>query len=102
VPACPYIGLAPSLANVYQVNIPVPSSASAGLNPFEITGPDSDNIQVAIPVGSSVASSLDVPAVAPQAVRRHSVKRYAPKSAPCFAGGLKGCSAAGSGGVSQQ
>ncbi len=56
---CPFVGLAPYLANVYQVNIPIPSTATAGANTLEFIGPDSDNFQVSVPVGSGVASASD-------------------------------------------
>jgi uncharacterized protein (TIGR03437 family) len=56
---CQFIGLAPYLASVYQVNIPIPSSAAAGSTTLELLGPDSDDYQVAIPVGSGSVSASD-------------------------------------------
>jgi uncharacterized protein (TIGR03437 family) len=69
--ACPFVGLAPGLANVYQFNIPIPSTATAGANTLEITGPDSDNVQVAIPIGNGLGSTSDRPAESGEAVRAH-------------------------------
>jgi uncharacterized protein (TIGR03437 family) len=74
---CPYVGLAPYLANVYQFNIPIPAAATAGQNLLEFLGPDSDNVQVSIPVGSGTSTASDQPAPTPEAKLRgqaHGVK----------------------------
>jgi uncharacterized protein (TIGR03437 family) len=81
---CPYVGLAPYEANVYQFNIPIPSTAVSGSNSIEITGPDSDNLQVSIPVGSG---SVSVSALdrTPAALHPHGVKPTAKaRSLPCL------------------
>jgi len=85
---CPYVGLAPYLANVYQYNIPIPSTATSGDNSLEIIGPDSDNFQVTIPVGSGVAT-LDKHAPEPQDVRARPSRKARPAlvkpvPVPCF------------------
>jgi uncharacterized protein (TIGR03437 family) len=86
---CPFVGLAPYLADVYQVNIPIPSGATSGLNSVEITGPDSDTFQVNIPIGTGTASTSDRLGSAPDAVTprlpRHSRPMQAkPRVMPCF------------------
>jgi uncharacterized protein (TIGR03437 family) len=61
-----YSGLAPQLAGLYQINVTVPSGITAGDNPLEILGPDSDAAEALIPVGSATAgsaSSASQPAV---------------------------------------
>jgi uncharacterized protein (TIGR03437 family) len=67
---CPFVGLAPYLANVYQFNIPIPATAVSGANTLEFLGPDSDNVQASIPVGSGVASASDRPGESGAAVAR--------------------------------
>ena len=52
-----YSGLAPQLAGLYQINVTVPSGVTAGDNPLEIWGPDSDATEALIPVGSATAGS---------------------------------------------
>jgi uncharacterized protein (TIGR03437 family) len=87
---CPFIGLAPYLANVYQVNIPIPSTATAGQTSVEILGPDSDNLQMSIPVGSGSVSTSDR---LPQAVRPHGARpSNQMRTRPCLLGD-KSCSA---------
>jgi len=82
---CPYVGLAPYLANVYQFNIPIPSTATSGDNSLEILGPDSDNFQVIIPVGSG-AVALDKPGPEPQDVRARPSRKLRPALAKPFPG----------------
>ena len=52
-----YAGLAPYLAGLYQVNLTVPTTVTAGDNTIEILGPDSDNFQVLIPIGTGTTTS---------------------------------------------
>jgi uncharacterized protein (TIGR03437 family) len=79
---CPFVGLAPYLANVYQFNIPIPSTAVSGANSVEVVGPDSDDLQVSIPVGSGVASSSDRPGESGAAVARARAHRVKPSILP--------------------
>jgi uncharacterized protein (TIGR03437 family) len=52
-----YAGLAPYLIGLYQVNVTIPTTATAGDNYLEIFGPDSDNLQALIPVGSGATGA---------------------------------------------
>src|SRR5665213_13869 len=89
---CPFVGLAPGTADVYQVNIPIPSAATSGNNSLEIFGPDSDNFQVSIPVGNGTTSASDVPGLQPD-VRSMRPRRFLkpdptkPRTAPCLMNG---------------
>ncbi len=58
-----YAGLAPYLAGLYQINLTVPTTVTAGDNTVEILGPDSDNFQALIPIGtgSTTSSARTVP-----------------------------------------
>ncbi len=89
--ACPFVGLAPYLANVYQFNIPIPSTATAGLNSVEITGPDSDNYQVSMPIGNGLSNTSDrlgasSDEVKGQPTRRLRPAQLKPRVLPCFVG----------------
>jgi hypothetical protein len=71
------------------MNITVPATATSGDNAIEIIGPDSDNFQATIPVGTASASASDRPAVSPDSVvRRVRARRvnpnFAPHALPCF------------------
>lgn len=82
---CPFVGLAPGLANVYQFNIPIPSGTTSGSKSVEIIGPDSDTYQVLIPIGSGVGSTSDRTGPEPQAVRPRPVRQSVkPRVMPCF------------------
>jgi uncharacterized protein (TIGR03437 family) len=76
--------LAPYLTGLYQVNITIPTTATAGDNAFEILGPDSDTVEATIPVGGATAA--DRAAVKPQAHKRpkRSSAPFVPSPAPCF------------------
>jgi len=52
-----YAGLAPYLAGVYQINLTIPTTATAGENVIEIFGPDSDNFQSTISIGNGATNS---------------------------------------------
>ena len=52
-----YAGLAPYLAGLYQINLTVPTTVTAGDNNVEILGPDSDDFQVLIPIGTGSTTS---------------------------------------------
>jgi uncharacterized protein (TIGR03437 family) len=77
--------LAPYLTGLYQVNITIPTTATAGDNIFEILGPDSDTAEATIPVGEGIVASAR-PAVKPQAHRplKRASAPFMPPSAPCF------------------
>jgi uncharacterized protein (TIGR03437 family) len=87
-----YAGLAPSLAGVYQVNLTIPSNATSGDNVVEILGPDSDNYQALISIGTGSASSSAVSSAARPNVRgfrAHNAARPVTPSyraEPCFTG----------------
>jgi len=74
---CPFVGLAPGLANVYQFNIPIPATTASGATQLEFVGPDSDNLQVSIPIGSGSASASERqgPGVAAARAQAHGLKR---------------------------
>jgi uncharacterized protein (TIGR03437 family) len=63
-----FAGLTPGSDGLGQVNLTVPSGLTAGLNILEIMGPDSDNFEALISIGSG--TSLAVPAA-------HAATRYA-------------------------
>ena len=52
-----YAGLAPYLVGLYQLNVTIPTTATSGDNYLEIFGPDSDNLQALIPVGSGATGA---------------------------------------------
>jgi uncharacterized protein (TIGR03437 family) len=82
---CPFVGLAPGLANVYQFNIPIPAAAVSGSTQLEFVGPDSDNLQISIPIGGGSASSSQRqgPGVAAVRAQAHGLKReMLPRVAP--------------------
>jgi len=76
--------LAPYLTGLYQVNITIPTNATAGDNAFEILGPDSDTVEATIPVGGATAAER--PALKPEAQKRpqRSSAPFVPPPAPCF------------------
>jgi hypothetical protein len=53
-----YSGLAPALAALYQVNVNIPTTATAGDTTVDIGGPDSYTAQALISVGSAPAASI--------------------------------------------
>ncbi|MDE3195193.1 MAG: hypothetical protein KGN84_02540, partial [Acidobacteriota bacterium] len=63
-----YAGLAPYLAGLYQVNLTIPSTATAGENIVEILGPDSDSYQATVLVGGPTSGAV-VQGAQPQRVR---------------------------------
>ena len=71
-----YVGLAPQLAGLYQINFTVPTGVTAGDNSLDISGPDSYAAEALIPVGSALATSAASPAPKP------AVARKLPKSSP--------------------
>jgi hypothetical protein len=87
-----YAGLAPYLVGLYQLNVTIPTTATAGDNYLEIFGPDSDNLQALIPVGSGVTG-----AAVSKAARRPA-PRLRPRSKPrpqaCFFNNCKTADAA--------
>jgi uncharacterized protein (TIGR03437 family) len=92
---CPFIGLAPYLASVYQVNIPIPSTATAGSTSLEILGPDSDDYQVSIPIGTGTSTASDKAAPGADAVHRKAFRPGSkPRVQPCL-NTDKACSATG-------
>jgi uncharacterized protein (TIGR03437 family) len=87
-----YAGLAPYLIGLYQLNVTIPTTTAAGDNYLEIFGPDSDNLQALIPVGSGAApSAISGSAVSGSAVRKAARKpaarvrqRSKPRPPACF------------------
>jgi len=77
-----FAGYAPYLAGVYQMNITIPSTATAGDNLVEVIGPDSDNFEAYIPVGSGSASASARPPTAAHALVRHTHRKVNPSFAP--------------------
>ncbi|MDP9171619.1 MAG: hypothetical protein M3N54_13460 [Acidobacteriota bacterium] len=57
-----YAGLAPFLAGLYQVNLTIPATATAGDNLVSISGPDSYTSQALISVGTGTAATAAVSA----------------------------------------
>jgi uncharacterized protein (TIGR03437 family) len=68
-----YSGLAPGFAGLYQLNLTVPSGATAGDNFLEITGPDSDSAVCLIAVAGASTGSAAPPS--PALVRRQPTRR---------------------------
>jgi uncharacterized protein (TIGR03437 family) len=62
-----FIGLAPALAGLYQINFQIPSSLTSGIYLVGIEGPDSYTDEAVIQVGSGSASASVVSKVAPRA-----------------------------------
>jgi uncharacterized protein (TIGR03437 family) len=52
-----YAGLTPGAVALYQVNVVVPSTATAGDNQLAITGPDAYSVEATIPVSTTSTSS---------------------------------------------
>jgi uncharacterized protein (TIGR03437 family) len=94
---CPYVGLAPGLVGVYQFNIPIPSTTASGPAVAEIFGPDSDNYQIDIPVGSGSSGTTSSALVrSAQQVRGQTARRGARMQPhvvrPSLCLGSSGCS----------
>jgi len=70
-----YVGLAPQLAGLYQINVAIPSGVTAGDNTLEILGPDSDAAEALIPVGSATGTSASSVEPQPAVARRHMPRR---------------------------
>jgi len=86
-----FSGLAPYLIGVYQLNVTIPTTATAGDNYLEIFGPDSDNLQALIPVGSGATASAVKAARRPAARFR---QRSKPRPPACFFNNCKTAPAA--------
>jgi uncharacterized protein (TIGR03437 family) len=56
-----FAGLVPGNIGLYQINLTVPTGITPGNNILELTGPDADNFQTIIPVGSGSAGVNAVP-----------------------------------------
>jgi uncharacterized protein (TIGR03437 family) len=82
-----FSGLAPFLIGLYQLNVTIPTTATAGDNYLEIFGPDSDNLQALIPVGSGATGSARK-----RKPRLH--RRSTPRPPACF---FNNCTSAASG-----
>jgi len=94
-----FAGLAPTLAGLYQINVTIPSTTTAGdhLLDFSASNPtttalESYNQQVLISVGSGVAATSDRPPVA-SGRGRHSRNGLLSRqrSRPCFPGTKPAC-----------
>jgi uncharacterized protein (TIGR03437 family) len=81
-----FSGLAPYLIGLYQLNVTIPSTATAGDNYLEIFGPDSDNLQALIPVGSGVSGAAVTRSAVGRAARRPAAlrRRSTPRPQACF------------------
>jgi uncharacterized protein (TIGR03437 family) len=54
-----FVGLAPQLVGLYQINVQVPSSVSSGNVTLEIDGPDFVTTEATIPIGSSGVNATE-------------------------------------------
>ena len=96
-----FAGLAPSLAGLYQINVTIPATITAGDHFLDISGLDpntqaleSYSQQVLISVGSGAAAAADKPAVASARAGKRRLVASAPKRAmPCFRGAKPACAA---------
>ena len=87
-----FSGLAPNLIGVYQLNVTIPTTATSGDNYLEIFGPDSDNLQALIPVGTGVSASAVSKAARQPKPRLH--RRTTPRPPACFFNNCKTAGAA--------
>jgi uncharacterized protein (TIGR03437 family) len=100
VTAYSFTGLAPGFAGLYQVNVTIPSTAAAGDNTLDISGPDSYATQALIPVGNGVAAAARAETTPRASTRGHTRSASPAKRKPaCFAAGRKSCAAQSSGGA---
>jgi uncharacterized protein (TIGR03437 family) len=51
-----FSGLAPTLAGLYQVNVTIPSTLTAGVYTLDLSGPDSYNSEALIAIGTATAA----------------------------------------------
>jgi hypothetical protein len=56
----PFIGLAPALAGLYQIDFQIPTTITSGQHFVDIGGPDSYTVEAVIPVGSGTSSASSV------------------------------------------
>jgi uncharacterized protein (TIGR03437 family) len=95
-----FTGLAPGFAGLYQVNVTIPSTAAAGDNTLDISGPDSYATQALISIGGGATG-----AARPRTIARVPASGHARPASPakrkaaCFAGGRKSCAAQVTGGA---
>jgi uncharacterized protein (TIGR03437 family) len=74
--ATTFVGLAPQLIGLYQINLTVPSGVTAGNAILTIAGPDSFNSEALIPIGSgSTAAPIESSVTARPSISRGSGPR---------------------------
>jgi len=71
-----FAGLAPGLAGLYQVNVTLPATLTAGDNYLAISGPDAYTAEVLIPIAGTSSSSNALARPTPKVVRSaHPMRR---------------------------
>jgi uncharacterized protein (TIGR03437 family) len=80
-----FAGLAPELAGLYQVNLTIPSGATAGDNYLELAGPDSDTFLSLIPIAGSSGAASSTTAAAGSGLALASGSARRPLSSPALA-----------------
>lgn len=86
-----FAGLTPTLSGLYQIDVQIPSTATAGDNTVDISGPDSYTTQALIPIGTGVGAA-DRKATANVRPQVHARPKAARKPF-CFHGPGKICKA---------
>ncbi len=79
-----FAGLAPEVAGLYQVNLTIPSGATAGDNYLELAGPDSDTFLSLISIAGSPGATTSSTAAASSAPRLAFKSTRTPPSSPAL------------------